>query len=327
MQDERAVVKVEWHQIKLNGAPRMLGLIHSLLAITVREDQSQSSRTYVLEKAASQREDAGEEYQNGIYISCWSEVTSMITLPSLQTLNNVGAALTMKRLWEVAMSTGKYDLARSNCHHVAQAVYNACVPDSHAQLQVLEIPNARWVRVAAIVKPLNYLGLNLLGISWDPVPRPSVMAPSQAEKDLKSALMAKDPPADFRETERWLDAVAKAVKEGWDGLQIQQAVADVVAEDPVGCARFMETTHRPTQAMGVITMDDEAEEWEQSVHYHDKMIQGAFSAMWSTYPRIPQEDPWADNVPKVDCEVVCPGQGVVMTSSGLALRGEPVEGL
>ena len=59
----------------------MLGLIHSLLAITVREDQSQSSRTYVLEKAASQREDAGEEYQNGIYISCWSEVTSMITLP------------------------------------------------------------------------------------------------------------------------------------------------------------------------------------------------------------------------------------------------------
>ncbi|CAK9113985.1 unnamed protein product [Durusdinium trenchii] len=80
MQDERAVVKVEWHQIKLNGAPRMLGLIHSLLAITVREDQSQSSRTYVLEKAASQREDAGEEYQNGIYISCWSEVTSMITL-------------------------------------------------------------------------------------------------------------------------------------------------------------------------------------------------------------------------------------------------------
>ena len=56
--------------------------------------------------------------------------------PSLQTLNNVGAALTMKRLWEVAMSTGKYDLARSNCHHVAQAVYNACVPDSHAQLQV-----------------------------------------------------------------------------------------------------------------------------------------------------------------------------------------------
>ncbi|CAK8992467.1 Uncharacterized protein SCF082_LOCUS3110 [Durusdinium trenchii] len=113
------------------------------------------------------------------------------------------------------------------------------------------------------------------------------------------------------ETERWLDAVAKAVKEGWDGLQIQQAVADVVAEDPVGCARFMETTHRPTQA----------------VHYHDKMIQGAFSAMWSTYPRIPQEDPWADNVPKVDCEVVCPGQGVVMTSSGLALRGEPVEGL
>lgn len=38
---------------------------------------------------------------------------------------------------------------------------------------------------------------------------------------------------------------------GWDGLQIQQAVADVVAEDPVGCARFMETTHRPTQAVPV----------------------------------------------------------------------------
>ena len=67
--------------IRLDGVPGRLGGIHSLLAITVRIGQSQSSWTYVLEKAASQREDAREECQNGIYISCWSEVTSMITLP------------------------------------------------------------------------------------------------------------------------------------------------------------------------------------------------------------------------------------------------------
>ena len=58
----------------------------------------------------------------------------------------------------------------------------------------------------------------------------------------------------------------------------------MVAEDPVGCARFMEKTHRPTQAMAVVTMDEEAEEWEHGVHYHDRMIKGALSAMWSIYP-------------------------------------------
>ncbi|CAK9074738.1 unnamed protein product [Durusdinium trenchii] len=154
MQDESAVVKVQWHQIELDGVPGRLGGIHSLLAITVRNGQSQSSWTYVLEKAASQREDAREECQNGIYISCWSEVTSMITLPALHTLNSVGAALTMKKLWEVAMSTGKYDLTRSNCHHAAQAVYNACVPHSDPHLKVLKIPNALLTSVAALVKPL-----------------------------------------------------------------------------------------------------------------------------------------------------------------------------
>ncbi|CAJ1453517.1 unnamed protein product [Effrenium voratum] len=85
-----------------------------------------------------------------------------------------------------------------------------------------------------------------------------------------SALMAK-------ETERWLDAVAKAVREGFDGFQIQQVVAEVVAEDPVGTARFMENTHRPTQAMAVVSMDEEAEEWEHSARtsawgfFHSKL--------------------------------------------------------
>eukprot|EP00440_Ansanella_granifera_P037023 gb/GFBE01040176.1/.p1 GENE.gb/GFBE01040176.1/~~gb/GFBE01040176.1/.p1 ORF type:complete len:146 (+),score=33.10 gb/GFBE01040176.1/:1-438(+) len=143
------------------------------------------------------------------------------------------------------------------------------------------------------------------------------MPPANVTAELKNALASKD-------TERWLDAVAKADKEGWDGFQIQQAVAEVVADDPVGTARFMENTHRPTQAMGVIQLDDEAQEWEHAVTYHDSLLKGAFKAMWSIYPRIPQEDPWADNVPKVDCEVVCPGSGVVMTSNGLAPRGEPV---
>ena len=41
---------------------------------------------------------------------------------------------------------------------------------------------------------------------------------------------------------------------GWDGFQIQQAVAEVVTEDPVGTARFMETTHRPTQEGMVFEM-------------------------------------------------------------------------
>eukprot|EP00439_Symbiodinium_sp_Y106_P023910 s1964_g2.t3 len=148
-------------------------------------------------------------------------------------------------------------------------------------------------------------------------PFPEVSGMSIVEKELKTALTTK-------ETERWLDAVAKATKEGWDGAEIQQAVAEVVEEDPIGAARFMENTHRPTQAMAVIALEEEADDWEQSVHYHDTMMKGALAANWSIYPRIPQEDPWADNVPKVDCEVVCPGVGVVMISEGMALRGEPV---
>eukprot|EP00931_Biecheleriopsis_adriatica_P087834 TRINITY_DN6224_c0_g1_i1.p1 TRINITY_DN6224_c0_g1~~TRINITY_DN6224_c0_g1_i1.p1 ORF type:complete len:147 (+),score=27.11 TRINITY_DN6224_c0_g1_i1:86-526(+) len=144
------------------------------------------------------------------------------------------------------------------------------------------------------------------------------MPPSNVANELKSALTAKD-------TEKWLDAVAKADKEGWDGFQIQQALVEVVADDPVGTARFMENTHRPTQAMGVITMGEDCDEWEHQVHYHDAMLRGALKAQWSIYPRVPQEDPWADNVPKVSCEVVCPGGGgIVLTSEGMAPRGEPV---
>ncbi|CAE8647897.1 unnamed protein product, partial [Polarella glacialis] len=71
--------------------------------------------------------------------------------------------------------------------------------------------------------------------------------------------------------EKWLDAVAKATADGFDGEQIAAALEEVVREDPVGAARFMESTHRPTQAMGVIQLDEGVEEWEHSLHYHDSL--------------------------------------------------------
>ena len=67
----------------------------------------------------------------------------------------------MKKLWEVAMSTGKYDLTRSNCHHAAQAVYNACVPHSDPHLKVSHLGlGTRWDILALEVQepgsPTNY---------------------------------------------------------------------------------------------------------------------------------------------------------------------------
>eukprot|EP00933_Yihiella_yeosuensis_P069417 TRINITY_DN7593_c0_g1_i10.p1 TRINITY_DN7593_c0_g1~~TRINITY_DN7593_c0_g1_i10.p1 ORF type:complete len:142 (+),score=28.60 TRINITY_DN7593_c0_g1_i10:148-573(+) len=139
------------------------------------------------------------------------------------------------------------------------------------------------------------------------------LPPRSIVDELRSALQSKN-------EEQWLSAVARANKAGLSGDKIAEVMEETVREDPVGIARFIESTHRPKQAFKVVQLDEGVEEWENGVLYHEAMFKGAFSAAWSVYPRIPHEDPWADDVDKADCEVVS-SSGVVMTASGLATRG------
>lgn len=76
---------------------------------------------------------------------------------------------------------------------------------------------------------------------------------------------------------------------------------------------------RKPQAMAVLHMPADGEEWESSVHYADVMLQGAFDKVWSVYPRVPHEDPWADGLDKAHCEVVS-SAGVTLKASGMASR-------
>mmetsp|Transcript_90480 Transcript_90480/g.198203 ORF Transcript_90480/g.198203 Transcript_90480/m.198203 type:complete len:152 (+) Transcript_90480:71-526(+) len=122
-----------------------------------------------------------------------------------------------------------------------------------------------------------------------------------------------------RSEEKWVDAVTRAEREGYDGDQIANALEEIIAKDPIGCHRFMENMHRPPQAMAVINIGQECDEWEQAMRYSHEMINGALSSAWGVLPRVPREDPWADNVDKAHAEVVG-NSGVVMKLNGMTSR-------
>merc|ERR1712232_1547375 len=116
-----------------------------------------------------------------------------------------------------------------------------------------------------------------------------------------------------------VNALTQAQKEGYENDQITEALEETIKEDPVGASKFMESTYRPPRAMAVINMPDDCEEWESQVHFPEALFRGAFAAVWNTYPRIPYNDPWDDDVDKSHCEVVNK-EGVTMKVEGLASR-------
>merc|ERR1712176_1267620 len=140
----------------------------------------------------------------------------------------------------------------------------------------------------------------------------AAMAKADALTELRTALEKKD-------SEKWVNAITQAQKEGYETDQINEALEETIKEDPVAAAKFMESTYRPPKAMCVINMPDDCEEWESQVHYPEAMFRGALAAAWNTYPRIPYDDPWGDDVDKAHCEVVN-REGVVMTINSLASR-------
>merc|ERR1719277_1340459 len=99
-----------------------------------------------------------------------------------------------------------------------------------------------------------------------------------------------------RAQEAWLEATLRVNKEGYDTEQISEALEETLKDDPVGTSRFMEDIHRAPQAMMVISMEDDVEDWEMQCHYPQITFQKSMEAVWKVYPRIPHEDPWADNV-------------------------------
>mmetsp|Transcript_57886 Transcript_57886/g.124363 ORF Transcript_57886/g.124363 Transcript_57886/m.124363 type:complete len:138 (+) Transcript_57886:96-509(+) len=122
-----------------------------------------------------------------------------------------------------------------------------------------------------------------------------------------------------RDQEAWLEATLRVNKEGYDTEQISEALEETLKDDPVGTSRFMEDIHRAPQAMMVISMEDDVEDWEMQCHFPQITFQKSMEAVWKVYPRIPHEDPWADNVDKAHCEVVGP-EGCMMKGMGMCSR-------
>merc|ERR1712224_825477 len=129
LSDRRPVVRVEWYTIPLPGAVGLMGGLHSLLAITVGDDAS-SSHCYVIEKVAE-----------GVIVSHWSDVVPNIEnepVYSLDSSNIAARRVCMRSLCDVVGKLGAYDVADSNCHHGAIAMYNACAAEN---AQIHQIPN------------------------------------------------------------------------------------------------------------------------------------------------------------------------------------------
>ncbi|CAE7520837.1 yiaY [Symbiodinium sp. CCMP2592] len=130
MQDDRPVSEVTWYTVPLPGMAGNLGGLHSFLLVTV-VDKDQRAKSYVLEKAGSRGREAHQKH--GIFIGSQDLGSNLKSVHGLQMhqqlkLSN-GSLQTghkMKGLYEVAHSTGPYDLAASNCHHAAQTAFNHC---------------------------------------------------------------------------------------------------------------------------------------------------------------------------------------------------------
>ncbi|CAE7927688.1 unnamed protein product, partial [Symbiodinium necroappetens] len=130
-QDERQVSEVTWYTVPLPGMAGNLGGLHSFLVVTV-SGTDQGEKTYVLEKAAGSH--AREAHQShGVFIgnqdlsSNLRSVDGQKKKKQLELGNgSLRSGLKMKELYEKAHSTGKYDLAKSNCHHAVQQVFNHC---------------------------------------------------------------------------------------------------------------------------------------------------------------------------------------------------------
>merc|ERR1712187_689322 len=105
----------------------------------------------------------------------------------------------------------------------------------------------------------------------------AAMSKGDALTELRVAL-------EKRDSEKWVNALTQAQKEGYENDQINEALEETIKEDPVGAAKFMESTYRPPRAMAVLSMPDDGEEWESQVFFPEPMLRGALAATWNTYP-------------------------------------------
>eukprot|EP00927_Polykrikos_kofoidii_P017011 TRINITY_DN17722_c0_g1_i1.p1 TRINITY_DN17722_c0_g1~~TRINITY_DN17722_c0_g1_i1.p1 ORF type:complete len:1194 (+),score=140.93 TRINITY_DN17722_c0_g1_i1:194-3775(+) len=139
--DCRRVVKVEWYTMPLPGFVSLIGGAHSLLAVTV-ECRGEQPHIYALEKT-NQRD--SDECTNGVLLSHWLDVAPHVEATPLHTLerddieNNTGKPdFIVHSLRALAVELGEYNVARSNCHHMALAVFNACAKET---ARAPQIPN------------------------------------------------------------------------------------------------------------------------------------------------------------------------------------------
>lgn len=164
--DTRPVQSIEWFILPVAGIAGTLGVRHSVLCVTVDSPSitngdicnptGDNSHVYVLEKAmfadgVSDKE--RERLKNGAFVShlenVASELRSSFSLYRSLSRDDICGDNTIGKLKALVIDLGPYDLYRSNCHHAAMAVFNACAKDN---AKVHQMPNEGLLQVMSILE-------------------------------------------------------------------------------------------------------------------------------------------------------------------------------
>eukprot|EP00968_Pinguiococcus_pyrenoidosus_P020344 scaffold2353_cov178-Pinguiococcus_pyrenoidosus.AAC.1 len=148
--DAGCVVRVRWFLVRSPGWGGSIGVVHSIIRVDVR-DQNGSIDSYAMEKAATSRH--RQDITNGIFVSRWNAVAQCDFVKEFEDIHLRrlrSGTLRMADLIRVAEDTGEYNLSRSNCHHAAMAIRNACVSEDQVKT-VDQGPNAEYMAVLKVL--------------------------------------------------------------------------------------------------------------------------------------------------------------------------------
>jgi len=164
LEDKRTVVKVDWYTIPLAGLAGQLGVVHSLLSITV-DGHNESPHIYAIEKTLPALDSEEKLFPNGVYVSDWVDVAPRLLDAPIHTLecDQIEGAINgrvcgMRTLHQLAVDLGPYNVSSCNCHHAALAIYNAIAID---EAKLLWMPNEIHIKIAVMFQRLGIDVCNL----------------------------------------------------------------------------------------------------------------------------------------------------------------------
>ena len=121
------MTKVEWHTILTPGCSTLLGIGHTLIAVSVGKPYD--IHEYIIEKADL------PSFPNDVNVSHWANVKCSIEDPPINILQMCNIVsdkrVVMSDLIEAVIDLGPYHLAQRNRHQGALAVYNRYASEEH----------------------------------------------------------------------------------------------------------------------------------------------------------------------------------------------------